>query len=148
MPGSCVERPTLPICRTGVVKACGDRIHDACELTVNSSLPRAGKGRLRPGGEPKVVLASDHGRTRRLNRENNVAIRSVAPVPRNFASAPRVQPGRHGSLARNAKSARRDPVRPIRTQCRRGGGYALGRSRTFNLRIKSPLLCQLSYECD
>jgi hypothetical protein len=24
---------------------------------------------------------------------------------------------------------------------------ALGRSRTFNLRIKSPLLCQLSYEC-
>ena len=27
-------------------------------------------------------------------------------------------------------------------------GDALGRSRTFNLRIKSPLLCQLSYECD
>ena len=27
-------------------------------------------------------------------------------------------------------------------------GYALGRSRTFNLRIKSPLLCQLSYECN
>ena len=25
---------------------------------------------------------------------------------------------------------------------------ALGRSRTFNLRIKSPLLCQLSYECE
>ena len=29
-----------------------------------------------------MVLASDHGRTRRLNRENNAPIRSVAPVPR------------------------------------------------------------------
>ena len=28
------------------------------------------------------------------------------------------------------------------------GRNALGRSRTFNLRIKSPLLCQLSYECE
>ena len=28
------------------------------------------------------------------------------------------------------------------------GRSALGRSRTFNLRIKSPLLCQLSYECE
>ena len=34
---------------------------------------------------------------------------------------------------------------PIRSASQRGN--ALGRSRTFNLRIKSPLLCQLSYEC-
>ena len=27
------------------------------------------------------------------------------------------------------------------------GRNALGRNRTYNLRIKSPLLCQLSYEC-
>ena len=31
---------------------------------------------------------------------------------------------------------------------RRVGRYALGRSRTFNLQIKSLLLCQLSYECE
>jgi len=94
--------------------ACGDRIHDACELTVNSSLPRAGKRRLRPGGEPKVVLASDHRRARRLNRENNAPIRSVAPVPRNFASA-RLACSPHAAVPLHGMQNRPDgiPVRPI-----------------------------------
>jgi hypothetical protein len=63
----------------------------------------------------------------------------------------------HSSACRARLSVRPVPAmknrpggeeRQADTACTKSRGYALGRSRTFNLRIKSPLLCQLSYECE
>ncbi len=43
----------------------------------------------------------------------------------------------------------KDPLNHIKkVRCNIGLSGALGRNRTFNLDIKSVLLCQLSYECN
>jgi hypothetical protein len=78
-------------------------------------------------------------------------ILAVALVPRpwcqgNAHLALRPQSTRP-DLWRNENRPRRSTSEPIRIRAGTRAN-ALGRSRTFNLRIKSPLLCQLSYECE
>ena len=57
-------------------------------------------------------------------------------------------------VLRGVRSPNDSQKKPARAEIRRAGNStreawkdALGRSRTFNLQIKSLLLCQLSYEC-
>ena len=118
------------------------RFNQIRESAASSAAHRRSRSR-RSERSPRANSTTDRTEQRRARQ-------TVALVPRNRGSAHRLV-SLHTACRPTGHEARRQKNRPdgfpSGRECHAGGGSALGRSRTFNLRIKSPLLCQLSYEC-